>query len=97
MGKPHHNKAVTATINRLMDRYGGRATADGKIMSPTATIAVATSATAAEVIAELADRGGPVYVAMTNQEAVRDALRIADGTRVGVMQPDGSIARQAEP
>jgi hypothetical protein len=92
MDKPRRNKAFTATINRLVERY--KATEhDGELMADIGTIRVTTSADVAEAVAEFATRPGPVFVAMTNREAVREALRAADGTHVGVMQPDGTILK----
>ncbi|MEX2186644.1 MAG: hypothetical protein WD875_07620 [Pirellulales bacterium] len=96
MTKPHRSKALTATINRLARRFDGTANESGEIRYGSATIRVTTSATVADAVAELSQQRGPVYVAMTNREGVRDALRVADGTKVGVMQPDGEIVRPAE-
>ncbi len=96
MNKPHRNKALTATINRLALRFEGTASDAGEITYRSAVVRVTTSATVADVVAELSQRRGPVYVAMTNREGVREALRAADGTKVGVMQPDGEIVRPAE-
>jgi hypothetical protein len=95
MNAPRRNKALTATINRIALRYGGSADHSVEIVAPIGTIVVTTSATIAETIAELKDRAGHVYVAMTNREAIREAQRAADGTEVGVMQPNGDIVRPA--
>lgn len=93
MCKPSRNKAFTATMNRLAERYGGTANEAGEIVADVGTIRVTTSAELAEVVAELAQRAGHVYIATTNREAIRDALRAVDQTRVGVMQPNGDILK----
>ena len=100
MSTARPNKAHTATVNRLVERLGGRLNSSGDIVAVDGadgemTIAVATSATVAESVARLANRPGMNYVAMTNREGVRDAVRAAEGTRVGVMRPDGAIVRAA--
>lgn len=96
MSPSRHNKALTATINRIALRYGATPTDHSvEIAAKIGTIVVATSATVVDAIAELGKRAGPVYVAMTNREALRDARRAAEGTKVGVMQPDGEIVRPA--
>jgi hypothetical protein len=93
MSKPHRNKAYAATLNRLVQRYGGTANESGEINADVGIIRVTTSADFAEAVAELAERPGAVYIATTNREAVRDALRAVDNTRVGLMQPNGDILR----
>jgi hypothetical protein len=93
---PKRNKALTATINRLVSRYGGDTNEHDGIHATVGVIVVTTSATVVDVIEKLSEHKGPAFVAMTNREAVRDALRAADGTKVGVMQPDGDIVRPAQ-
>lgn len=95
MSPLRRNKALTATINRIALRYGGSTDHSVEIVAKIGTIVVATSATVADAIADLKERPGPVFVAMTNREALRDAQRAAAGTKVGVMQPDGDIVRPA--
>jgi hypothetical protein len=98
MTKPNRNKAFTATMNRLAERYGGIANDSGEIVAEVGTIRVTTSADLTEAVADLAPRTGPVYIATTNREAIRDALRAVEQTRVGLMQPNGDILRpSAEP
>jgi len=96
MPMPRRNKALTATINRIVGRYGGKTNEHDEIQASIGTVVVTTSATVADVIATLTERKSPVYVAMTNREAVRDAQRAAEGTKVGVMNPDGEIVRPAQ-
>jgi hypothetical protein len=93
MTKPNRNKAFTATMNRLAERYGGTPTEAGEIIADIGSIRVTTTAELAEAVANLAERPGPVYIATTNREAIRDALRAVEQTRVGLMQPNGDILR----
>jgi hypothetical protein len=61
------------------------------------TIEVETSATILAAIRRLKSVEGPAFVAVTNKEAIAEALRHAYGTSVGVMDPYGTIVKQSEP
>jgi hypothetical protein len=97
MGK--ENKAHTAAANRIALRYGGSFNRgeghdihiDGLI------IEVETTATLRSAIPRLKELKGPVFVAVTNKEGIGEALRLAKGTRVGVMNSHGDILKQSQP
>ncbi len=97
MGK--ENKAHTATANRIARRYsasynvgeGCDIRCDGFV------IEVETTATLAEGFQRLNQCKDAAYVAVTNKEAIKDALQLAQGTRVGVMDPQGNILKPAGP
>ena len=94
------NKAHTATVHRVAKRYALDTHAeDGRpdLSNENLTVAVETSATLAEGIKALANVEGPVFVAVTNREALADAIRRASRTRVGVMDPQGDIVKQSDP
>jgi hypothetical protein len=93
------NKAHTATANRIARRYGATVNGDGNpdILAPSVAIEVETSATLRGAIRRLKNAAGPAFVAVTNKEAISDALRFAHGTTVGVMDPHGEIIRQSQP
>jgi hypothetical protein len=93
MAAPHRNKAHTATVNRLAERYHGHPTNDGEIVADEFSIFVTTTATLADAVEMLNHRAGQVYVAITNREGVREAVRATEGTHVGVMRPDGEIVK----
>jgi hypothetical protein len=59
-------------------------------------VAVETSATLASGIEHLKMLPGRRFVAVTNREAIDDALRLVDGTGIGVLNPRGEIIRDAE-
>lgn len=97
MGKA--NKAHTATANRIAKRYGGIYNhGDGPdISTDELTIEVETTATIRQAVRRLTGGKGAVFVAVTNKDGVVEALRIAQDTRVGVMDPQGQIVKQSDP
>lgn len=91
------NKAHTATANRIAKRYHAVYNdGDGiDIACDHLLIEVETTATIAEGVERLKGRPGSVYVAVTNKEGVSEALRLTQGTKVGVMDPRGNIVRES--
>ena len=91
------NKAHTATANRIALALGATYNAgDGfDIEIDGMVVEVETTATVARGIARLSEATGRVFVALTNKDGVREALRLAQGTRVGVMDPQGKIVRDS--
>ncbi len=92
------NKAHTATANRIAQVYGTNFNAGTgfDIQVDGMVIEVETTATVQEGINRLREADGRVFVALTNKDGVREALRLANGTRVGVMDPQGNIIRESE-
>lgn len=92
------NKAHTAVLRRLAKRYHGVIGQDGRpdIQAGELSIEVETVATLPEGIARLLPLSGPRYIAVTNREAIDEALRLTAGTGLGVMSPQGDIVREAE-
>jgi hypothetical protein len=97
MGVVKPNKAHTATLNRVAQRYGGRQAPSEPydVVTPTMVIEVETTATVAATVARLEQATKPAYVAMTNREGVKEALRLAATSPVGVMDPHGEIVKRA--
>ncbi len=100
MGRP--NKAHTATANRIAYRYGAKldtSANDGEIdiQADGFSIAVETTATLEESVRRWSGHDQPVYVAVTNREGIAEALRLVADTRVGVMDPQGEIVKEAVP
>jgi hypothetical protein len=92
------NKAHTATLRRIAKRYGGMIGTDGQadITAGEMVIEVETAATLAAGINKLKSHACKRYVAVTNQEAIVEALRMTAGTDIGVMNPQGDIVREGE-
>ncbi len=93
------NKAHTATLNRIAQRYGATPNPQGRpfdIQADGLTIEVETTATIDAGLQKLRHLPGRVYIAVTNKEAIRAALRMTEGTRVGVMDPKGDVLRESE-
>lgn len=95
------NKAHTATLRRLSERYrvqAGQAydLAGSDPEGRDLIIEVETLATLADAVRKL--QLAPVrrrFVAMTNQESVRDALLLTKATEIGVMNPRGDVVKEA--
>ena len=93
------NKAHTATVRRVAQRYHASINTQGNpdVSNGKLVVEVETSATISRGIKVLTDIAGPVFVAVTNREALVEALRKASRTRVGVMDPQGEIVKQSDP
>jgi hypothetical protein len=92
-GKP--TKAFTATFNRIARRYDGK-TDDASgfdIVTAGMAIQIATTATVADAVQRLLSHRGPAFVAMTNREGVKEAIRAVAGTSIGVMDPQGDVVQ----
>ena len=91
----HGNKAHATTINRIVRRYHGKPglELDVDVQTPDGIVEVETEATISSGIKHLKRFSGPVYLAVTNKEALPEALRATDGSRIGVMDPQGNIVR----
>lgn len=92
------NKAHSAVLNRILTRYQGTLAQDGAIdiIAGDLLIAVETTATLPTNIAQILAQPGKRYVAVTNQESLAEALRLTEGSGVGVMDARGEIIRAAE-
>ena len=94
-----NNKAHTATVRRVAERYSATINAEGNpdLSIGDVSVEVETSATVSQGIKALLNAEGPTFVAVTNREALDVALRRASRTRVGVMDPQGEIIKQSDP
>jgi hypothetical protein len=93
------NKAHAAVVRRITERYGpcDHAVNGFDVVCGDLIVEVETSATLSEGIAKLVAAAGRRYVAVTNREAIEDAIKLTEATTVGVMGPWGDIVRDAEP
>ena len=91
------NKAHAAVVRRLFERYGlGKASAnDFDVHLDGLIIEVETSATLAHGLERLREASGRRFLAVTNREALDEALALTDSTGVGVMDPWGDIVRDS--
>jgi hypothetical protein len=95
---PELNKAHTATARRIAARYG-TVYNDGEgvdIESDGMAIEVETTATIEEGVQRLRNHVGRAFVAVTNKEGLAEALRLTQGTNIGVMDPRGNIIKESE-
>lgn len=92
-------KSHTRAAKQIAHRYGGKYTkGDGiDIIIDDLLIEVETPPTLPDGVARLEKLPGRVYVAVTNLESVEDALERVQGTRVGVMDPEGNIVLECKP
>ena len=91
------NKAHTATANRIARRYQAEFNqGEGyDIQTPEMVVEVETTATMVDAMQRLEGQAGQVYIALTNKDAVTEALRVLPENRVGIMDPYGNIVRPA--
>ncbi|HEV2970817.1 MAG TPA: hypothetical protein VGY55_12675 [Pirellulales bacterium] len=90
------NKAHTTTVNRIVRRYNGKSGLDVDVETPEGIVEVETEATIGRGIRQLKKFHGPVYLAVTNREALPEALRATKGSRIGVMDPHGNIVKPSD-
>jgi hypothetical protein len=90
------NKAHAAVVRRLIQRYGAAQVASNSfdIHVGDLRIEVETSATLRQGLEKLLGASGRRYLAVTNREAIEDALAITAATEIGVMDPWGEIVRE---
>jgi hypothetical protein len=91
------NKAHAAVVRRLNERYGnGADNSNGfDVHIGDLIIEVETSATLSAGFEKLRATHGRRFIAVTNQEAIDDAVTLVKETDIGVMNPWGDIVRDA--
>ena len=89
------NKAHAAVIRRLIERYGvGTENSNGfDVHIGDLIIEVETTATLREAVEKLRRVSGRRFIAVTNREALPDAVALTGSTDIGVMDPWGEIIR----
>ena len=91
------NKAHSATLRRVAERFnaqvGGAAGFD--LVASDAVIEVETSATLNEGLQRLLAISGRRFLAVTNKEALPDAIRLTRATGIGVLGPRGEVVCEA--
>lgn len=88
------NKAHTATLNRIAQRYGVAPSPGAHdIETDDFIIEVETSASIDDAVALLRDQSVAVYIAVTNKEGVALAVQRVESTMIGVMDPQGNVIR----
>jgi hypothetical protein len=90
------NKAHAAVVRRLIERYGvgGENTNGFDVHIGDLIIEVETTATLRDAIEKLRLASGRRFVAVTNREAIEDAVAITGNTPIGVMDPWGEVVRE---
>lgn len=92
------NKAHAAVVRRLTERYcanGAPPTNEFDIHLNDLLIEVETSATLRAGLEKLQQAQGRRFLAVTNREAIEDALAVTEATPIGVMDPWGNVVREA--
>ena len=89
------NKAHAAVIRRLTERYGiGTEASNGfDVHIGDLIIEVETTATLRQAVEKLRRLSGRRFIAVTNREALADAVALTGSTDIGVMDPWGEIIR----
>jgi hypothetical protein len=91
------SKSHKATANRIAKKFKADYN-NGKgvdIKSTRATVEVETPETVLQAPSQLRGHKGPVYIAGTNQQAVKKALEITEGTTIGVMDNQGKVIKSS--
>jgi hypothetical protein len=91
------NKAHAAVVRRLIERYGvGAENSNGfDVHIGDMIIEVETTATLLAAVEKLRLASGKRFIAVTNREALEDAVAITEPTEIGVMDPWGDVVREA--
>ena len=91
------NKAHKATVNRILQRYGGEYNPEkgADVAMPFGTVEVETEKTISEAPTQLQGYRGPVYIAGTNKAAIDKALEVTKNTTIGVMDSQGNIIKSS--
>ena len=92
------NKAHAAVVRRLIERYGtpGAGNSNGfDVHIGDLIIEVETTATLLDAVEKLRLASGRRFIAVTNREAISDALAVTGKTDIGVMDPWGEVLRDA--
>lgn len=91
------SRSHKATANRIAKKlktdYNNGKGVD--IKSKKATVEVETPETVTQAPSQLRGHRGPAYIAGTNQQAVKKALEITEGTTIGVMDNQGNIIKSS--
>jgi hypothetical protein len=87
------NKAHTAVVRRLFERYGrGKQASIGfDVHIGDLIIEVETTATLQQAVEKLRLESGRRFIAVTNREALPDAVAVTGSTGIGVMDPWGEV------
>ena len=90
------NKAHAAVVRRLIERYGvGTENSNGfDVHIGDLIIEVETTATLCQAVERLGRASGRRFIAVTNREAIEDAVALTGLTDIGVMDPWGEVVRE---
>lgn len=88
-----HEETANRIAQKLLTEYNDRKGVD--IKATRATVEVETPDTVAEAPGQLRGHRGPVYIAGTNNQAVKDALEVTAGTTIGVMDNQSNVVNRS--
>ncbi|MFC1495197.1 hypothetical protein ACFL6W_07950 [Thermodesulfobacteriota bacterium] len=88
-----HRTTANRIAKKLKTNYNSGKGADVK--SAKATIEVETLETVSDAPGQLRGHRGPAYIAGTNQAAVQEALKVTQGTTIGVMDNQGKVVKKS--
>lgn len=88
-----HKATASRIAKKLKTVYNSGKGVD--IKSTRATVEVETPETVSQAPSQLRGHKGPAYIAGTNQQAVKKALKVTEGTTIGVMDNQGNIIKSS--
>ena len=88
-----HKSTANRIAKKLKGDYNTGAGAD--INVPKMAVEVETPDTVADGLRQLQGHRKPVYIAGTNQGAVKAALEATEGTTIGVMDNQGKVVKRS--
>lgn len=92
------SRAHKTTANRIANKHKTKYN-EGEgvdISTPRIAVEVEPPESVSDAMRQLQGHRKPVYIAGTNQEAVKKALEITRGTTVGVMDNQGNIIKRSK-
>ena len=93
MGETKHDRVARELAEKKGVAYNRGAGAD--IQGSRQVIEVETPETIGDAGRQLQGHQKPVYVAVTDEKAIPDAVERYKGTTIGVMGPDGEIVKRS--
>ena len=88
-----HNAAANKIAQKLHAEYNANKGVD--VVTPKMAVEVETETTVQDGIKQLQGHKKPAYIAGANQETIKIALKLTEGTTIGVMDKSGKVVKKS--